>query len=80
MAEACHVAAPLEPVIISCLHLVNGDLTVVDGVLYFTGWEFVPGVNGEPDETRIAVRLSLPGSAAIILALKAVRALMPVVH
>jgi hypothetical protein len=80
MENVCKTVAPLEPVIISCLHLVDGEIAVVNGVLYFTGWEFVPGVNGEPDECRIAVRLSLPGSAAIILALKAVRALMPVVH
>jgi hypothetical protein len=80
MARDCDVAALSEPVVIPCLQLIDGDLTVSNGNLYFTGWEFVPGINGTPDEYRIAVRFSIPGSAAVILAMKALRALMPVLH
>lgn len=80
MAYEAEATALSEPVVISCLQLIDGDVTVLDGTLYFTGWEFIPGIDGSPDERRIAVRLALPASAALMLALKSVRALMPKMH
>lgn len=80
MGRECETTVLSEPVVIPCLQLIDGDLTVSNGILYFTGWEFIPGINGEPDEYRVSVRFSIPGSAAVILAMRALRCLMPMLH
>jgi len=63
MARECETAALSEPVVVPCLQLIDGDLTVMNGMLYFTGWEFIPGIDGSPDEYRVAVRFGIPGRA-----------------